>query len=53
MKREQIEWLKANPEAGFAIFKDGYKEGAAMKWPEMVFWMGLILFLFNLAVGGL
>ena len=52
LNKQQAEWLMQNEEVGFAIFKDGYKEGAKMRWPEMVFWMALIAFLFNLAVGG-
>ena len=36
----------------FEVFKDGYREGSKMRWPEMVFWMALIVWLFNLAMGG-
>ena len=52
LNRQQAEWLMANEEVGFAIFSDGYREGAKMGFPEMIFWMALIAFLFNLAVGG-
>ena len=52
LNRQQAEWLMNNEEVGFAIFKDGYKEGAKMRWPEMMFWIGLVIFLMNLAVGG-
>ena len=33
-------------------FKQGMREGASMKWPEMLFWMCLIVWLMNLATGG-
>lgn len=36
----------------FALWQEGYKSGAAMRWPEMVFWIALVMFLLNLAVGG-
>ena len=52
LNKQQAEWLMANEEVGFAIFKDGYKEGSKMRWPEMVFWVALVMFLLNLAVGG-
>ena len=52
LNKQQAEWLIKNEEVGFAIFKDGYKEGSKMRWPEMIFWMALIAFLMNLAVGG-
>lgn len=45
-------WLKANPEGVEAIYRVGMEKGAEMRWPEMLFWICLVMFLFNLAVGG-
>ena len=49
---KDIRWMEQNKEGVFQIFREGYREGSKMRWPEMVFWMALIVWLFNLAIGG-
>ena len=49
---QDMVWLKANPEGVKQIYLVGLTEGAKMKWPEMLFWICLIVWLMNLATGG-
>lgn len=50
--RKDIEWMNQNKEGVFQIWCAGYEQGASMRWPEMVFWIALVMFLLNLAMGG-
>ena len=52
LNRQQAEWLMQNEEVGYEIYRQGYERGSRMRWPEMMFWIGLVIFLMNLAVGG-
>ena len=47
-----IEYTKDERECAEALFIIGVREGAKMRWHEMMFWIGLVIFLMNLAVGG-
>lgn len=50
---EDIAWMKRNPDGVIGIYEAGKREGAAMRFPEMLFWICLVAWLMSQAVGSL
>ena len=47
---EDIAWMKRNPDGVVGIYEAGKREGAAMRWPELLFWICLVAWLMSQAV---